>query len=183
LALEAFRRIRAIDRRARMVVAGDGPLRKNLAQQHPDVLFTGALPLAELARHYASADVFLFPSQSETFGNVLLEACASGLTTVSFDYAAPKAYITHDDNGLVAPFGNQSAWLSVAESIADDRARCARLRRAARATAETIGWDAVIDRFEGYVRQVVDAPATPGFARHAMSLHRLFVTPSQQDGR
>lgn len=183
LALEAFRRIRAIDRRARMVVVGDGPLRKNLAQQHPDVLFTGALPVNELARHYASADVFLFPSQSETFGNVLLEACASGLTTVSFDYAAPKSYITHDDNGLLAPFGDQSAWLSVAESVADDRARCTRLRRAARTTAETIGWDAVIDRFEGYVRQVVDAPASQAFDRRDRNLHRLFVTPSQQDGR
>lgn len=156
LALEAFARIRELIPGARMVVVGDGPLRGSLAARQPEVHFTGALPVDELARHYASADVFLFPSMSETFGNVLLEACASGLATVSFDYAAPKAYIRHGANGLLADFGDEDGWLDLAVSLVADPLRIGRLRHAARATAETIGWDAVIDRFEGYLRQAAD---------------------------
>ena len=156
LALEAFTRIREMIPGARMVVVGDGPLRAPLAARHPAVLFTGALPVEELARHYASADVFLFPSMSETFGNVLLEACASGLATVSFDYAAPRTYIRPGVNGLLAAVGDEDGWLDHAEAIAGDPLRIGRLRHAARATAEGIGWEAVIDRFEGYLRQAAD---------------------------
>lgn len=156
LALKAFARLRSQVPGARMVVVGDGPLRPGFAQQHPDVRFTGALAVEDLARHYASADVFLFPSMSETFGNVLLEAMASGLATVSFDYAAPKTYVQQDDNGVIAPFGNEAAWLDHACALVADPKRLARLRPAARATALTIGWDAVIDRFEGFLRRVAD---------------------------
>ncbi len=156
LALAAFARVRELVPTARMVVAGEGPLRRGLSTQHPAVLFTGALSVEDLARHYASADVFMFPSMSETFGNVLLEAMASGLATVSFCYAAPKAFIQHDDNGVLAPFGDEIAWLDQACALVADPVRIARLRPAARATALTIGWEAVIDRFEHLLRRVAD---------------------------
>lgn len=159
LALTAFKRIRETVANARMVVVGDGPLRRGLSEQHPGVIFTGALPVEDLARHYASADIFLFPSMSETFGNVLLEAMASGLATVSFDYAAPKAYVQHEDNGLIAGFGDEASWLTMACALAAHPGYIARLRPAARATAEAIGWSAVIDRFETLLRRVADQPS------------------------
>ena len=159
LALAAFKRIRETVANARMVVVGDGPLRRGLSEQHPGVIFTGALPVEDLARHYASADIFLFPSMSETFGNVLLEAMASGLATVSFDYAAPKAYVQHEDNGLLAGFGDEASWMTMACALAAHPTYIARLRPAARATAEAIGWDAVIDRFETLLRRVADQPS------------------------
>ena len=159
LALNAFKRIRETVTNSRMVVVGDGPLRRGLSDQHPGVIFTGALPVEDLARHYASADIFLFPSMSETFGNVLLEAMASGLATVSFDYAAPKAYVQHEDNGLLATFGDEASWQTMACALAAHPAYIARLRPAARATAETIGWNAVIDRFESLLRRVADQPS------------------------
>jgi glycosyltransferase involved in cell wall biosynthesis len=59
-----------------------------------------------LARHYASSDLFLFPSMSETFGNVVLEAMASGIATVAFDYAAPQRYLRHAHSGWRIPFGH-----------------------------------------------------------------------------
>ena len=158
LALNAFKRIRETVTNARMVVVGDGPLRRGFSDQHPGVIFTGALPVEDLARHYASADIFLFPSMSETFGNVLLEAMASGLATVSFDYAAPKAYVQHEDNGLLATFGDEASWLTMACALAAHPTYIARLRPAARATAEAIGWNAVIDRFESLLRRVADQP-------------------------
>jgi glycosyltransferase involved in cell wall biosynthesis len=160
LALETFARIQRANPRARMVVVGDGPLRSGLATAHPQVHFTGALPVADLARHYASADVFLFPSMSETFGNVLLEAMASGLATVSFDYAAPQAYVRHGDNGLLAAFGDEAEWQDLATDLLADPRRIKRLGEHARHTANTIGWDAVINRFEELLRGVADGTLT-----------------------
>lgn len=182
LALAAFKRIKAAQPNARMVVAGDGPLRPGFASAHPGVLFTGELKIEDLTRHYATADIFLFPSMSETFGNVLLEACASGLATVSFDYAAPQTYIRPGDNGLLAAFGDEAAWLEQACALAADPARINRLRLAARSTAEGLGWDAVIDRFELLLRRAADPREI--FSRASSRLH---VAPSysgrnQEDG-
>ena len=165
LALAAFQRIRRQNPAAQMIVVGDGPLRASLAAQYPEVRFTGALPVADLARHYASADVFLFPSMSETFGNVLLEALASGLATVSFAYAAPLAYVRHGENGQLIPFGDEPSWTSAACALATDRELIERLRAHARGTALGIGWDAVIDRYEGYLRQVADGTFTASSSR------------------
>ena len=160
LALKAFARIQQHQPRARMVVVGDGPLRSGLTSGHPGVRFTGALPVEELARHYAAADVFLFPSMSETFGNVLLEAMASGLATVSFNYAAPQAYVRHNENGLLADFEDEDGWHELATGLLTDQRRIRRLGEHARHTATTIGWDAVINRFEELLRGVADGTLT-----------------------
>jgi glycosyltransferase involved in cell wall biosynthesis len=170
LALAAFQRIRAALPRARLIVVGEGPLRRGLTEQFPEVHFTGALPLADLARHYASADIFLFPSMSETFGNVLLEAMASGLATVSFDYAAAKSYVQHEENGLLANFGDEASWMHMAGILAAHPAQIARLRPAARATAECIGWQAVIERFEMLLRRTSDQPSASLLAQRALGL-------------
>ena len=77
LAIEAYRAMKRAGLARQLVVVGDGPLRETLQRAHPDVLFCGAQTGLALAAHYASADVFLFPSETETFGNVVLEAMAS----------------------------------------------------------------------------------------------------------
>jgi glycosyltransferase involved in cell wall biosynthesis len=78
-AISTSERLKLIHAGARFILVGDGPLREKLQHTHPDYLFCGIQTGEALARHYASADIFLFPSQSETFGNVVLEAMASGL--------------------------------------------------------------------------------------------------------
>ncbi len=93
--LAAFDAIRRRVPAARLVVVGDGPAAKSLRAQCPDVHFAGIRTGEELAAHYASADVFLFPSLTETFGNVTLEAMASGLAVVAYDYAAAAQHIRH----------------------------------------------------------------------------------------
>ena len=103
VALKAWRALQAIVPAARIVVVGDGPQRAALSEAYPDAIFTGMQHGEALAAHYASADMFLFPSLSETFGNVVLEAMASGLPVVAFDRAAAQEHVANGISGLVVP--------------------------------------------------------------------------------
>ena len=93
LAVLAFRQLQRNRPDARFVWVGDGPARAKLAQEHPDFIFCGLQRGDEVARHFASADLFLFPSHSETFGNTTLEAMASGVAAVAFDYGAAREHL------------------------------------------------------------------------------------------
>jgi glycosyltransferase involved in cell wall biosynthesis len=92
-----------------------------------------------LAVHYASGDVLLFPSLSETFGNITLEGMASGLATVAFDYAAARQHIRHGVDGMTAPVGDEPGYLACVEALARDTAFVTQLRAEARRSAECIG--------------------------------------------
>lgn len=140
---------------ARLVMVGDGPERAALAARHPDIVFAGTRTGEDLAAHYASADIFLFPSLTETFGNVTLEAMASGLAVVAYDYAGARQYLAHERNGLLAPFNDGEAFVGLATAIATNPRRAASLRVQARASAERIDWDNVFDDFEAVLRDVM----------------------------
>jgi glycosyltransferase involved in cell wall biosynthesis len=107
LALEAFEAIQKSNQNTKLVFVGDGPMREELSKACPQAIFSGSQQGQALAEHYASADLFIFPSITETFGNVVPEALASGLCVVAYDYAAAGDIIKHGHNGLLAPF-NQS---------------------------------------------------------------------------
>ncbi|MBP6626001.1 MAG: glycosyltransferase, partial [Arenimonas sp.] len=87
-----------------------GPARADLQAANPDFIFTGVLRGESLARHFASADVFCFPSLSETFGNVTLEAMASGIATVAFDYGAAREHLCDGAHGATAAFGDEAGF-------------------------------------------------------------------------
>ena len=148
LLFEAFRAIKAAMPSVHLVVVGDGPLRKKLARAHPYARFTGFLSRAYLAEHYASADLFLYPSLSETFGNVVTEAMASGLPIVAFDYAATARFIRKGENGWPVPLGDREEFIRTSAALAQNRELRQRLGSAARATAETISWEFVIEKLE-----------------------------------
>ncbi|MFA6961564.1 MAG: glycosyltransferase family 1 protein [Opitutaceae bacterium] len=169
LLIEAFARIRATQPSAKFVIVGDGPLRKKLARAHPWILFTGFLPRADLARHYASGDAFLYASITETFGNVVTEAMASGLPVLAYDYAAPARYIRNLENGLTVPFDDRAAWLHAAETLATTPDLRRRLGENARRTAEGISWTHVIDGFERDLHEVagLTVPTAPAPANVA----------------
>src|SRR5271154_685552 len=99
LATAAYREMKRLNARNKFIVVGDGPLRRRLQREDTDVIFAGMQTGEQLARHYASADVFLFPSETETFGNVTLEAMASGLAVIAYDYAAARVHIRQGETG------------------------------------------------------------------------------------
>ena len=150
--LETFMKIRGTHPTARCVVVGDGPIRKRLEERFKDVHFAGVRSGDDLARHYASADVLLFPSETETFGNVLLEGMASGLITVSYDYAASRIHITDGRNGLKAPKSDEEEFKRRAEAAAKVGS-WSDVRREARLHTEEHGWSRIIDIFESSLVQ------------------------------
>jgi glycosyltransferase involved in cell wall biosynthesis len=165
LAVAAFLALQQSEPRARFVLVGDGPERALLQAKYPQFEYAGVRRGADLAAHYASADIFLFPSTTETFGNVITEAMASGLVLLSYDYAAARQYLVNRFNGFVVPLHDAPAFLDQASRLMEDRASWARLRAEARSTALTITWDAIIDRFEAEL-----ANASGGTLRFSQTL-------------
>ncbi|MEF3193496.1 MAG: glycosyltransferase family 1 protein [Halothiobacillaceae bacterium] len=143
----------------RAVMVGDGPLAAGLRQSHPDIHFAGPQVGEALAAHYASADLFIFPSLSETFGNVLLEAMASGLAVLAFDYAAARLLINHNRSGLVAPMGDEAAFLRQAVRLAGDDDLVASLGQAARKRAEQESWASIARQLESMWLEVLETSA------------------------
>lgn len=155
LVVKAFQAMHERNAKAQLVMVGDGPARSSLAGRHPKIIFAGTRSGEDLATHYASADVFLFPSLTETFGNVTLEAMASGLAVVAYEYAAARQCMVHERSGLLVPFGDSLAYLGMAVGLTKDSARMRRLRVCARLAAERIGWEGVVHQFESVLRGVV----------------------------
>ncbi|GAA4807473.1 glycosyltransferase family 1 protein [Lysobacter hankyongensis] len=135
LAVRAFREIQRDIPKARFVWVGDGPARAQLQRDNPDFVFCGIQRGEALARHFASADLFLFPSRSETYGNVTLEAMASGVPTVAFDYGAAHECLRDGEHGAAVADGHaqaDDAFVRAALRIATDTGLRAQMRMAAR---------------------------------------------------
>ncbi len=118
LVVKAYEAMRAARHDVRLVFVGDGPQRAPLQQRCPDAVFAGMRRGEDLAAHYASADLFAFASLTETFGNVTIEALASGLPVLAFDTAAAGDWVRHGLNGWLLPvddadgFARQAALLA-----------------------------------------------------------------------
>lgn len=147
LALETWQHARQDHPDLKMVVVGDGPVRKKLEKKWPEVHFAGMRYDDDLAAHYASADIFLFASESETFGNVVVEAMSSGLVALTYDYAAGRQFINSGENGHLVPLGDEKALLNTLNQILNDRESWNAIRIAARQTAENYPWSDTIQKF------------------------------------
>jgi glycosyltransferase involved in cell wall biosynthesis len=147
LAVAAYRAMQQFSASVRFIVVGDGPLRTPLQKAHPDLLFCGVQTGEQLARHYASADMFLFPSETETFGNVTLEAMASGLVVVAYNYAAAHMHMTHGETGVLVPYGEPQAFIDAAVELARAPQSLDTIRQQARAYVVSVDWQCVVERF------------------------------------
>ena len=155
LAFQAFRAIQTQVPDAKFLIVGDGPERTRLQALYPDCLFVGMQRGIALAQHYASADLFLYPSTSETYGNVIVEAMASGLPVLSFDYAAAHQHIRQGENGWVVPFADHTGFIQASVELALQPALCQRLGQQAAVTARQLSWSKVVAQLDQQIQSIV----------------------------
>jgi len=153
------------DPRVRLVLVGDGPERTRLTQRYPGVHFAGTRRGEDLAAHYASADVFLFPSVTETYGNVVPEAMASGLAVVAYDCAAAGQLIRHGESGLLASTDDTVGFCRQARRLAGEMAFVRSLGLKARELATQLDWGRIVDAVVTEYEAAIAAPTLqPGLA-------------------
>ncbi|MBN1103819.1 MAG: glycosyltransferase [Deltaproteobacteria bacterium] len=131
---EGFRRLHQARRDLRLIVVGDGPYLLDLKKVLADlpVTFTGSLFGEDLAQAYASSDLFVFPSTTDTFGNVVLEAQASGLPVIVTNEGGPQENLVHGSTGLIVPANDMEAFVQTILGLINDPEAMARMRCQAR---------------------------------------------------
>lgn len=147
LVMRTYERMKDLDDRIRLVLVGNGPELPSIKKRYKDVIIAGIQRGESLAQHYASGDIFLFPSLTDTFGNVVTEAMASGLALVSFDYAAAREHTKHEESAVLAPFGEEGKYIQSATSLLERPNLLNEIRQAARRKAVDISWDKIVDEF------------------------------------
>jgi glycosyltransferase involved in cell wall biosynthesis len=138
---------------ARFVVVGDGPMLESLKLRMPHALFLGQQSGETLARSYASADAFIFPSLTETYGNVVPEAMASGLAVLAFDCAAAGELIDHGVSGLLSPVASPGVFIELARVLAGDPGLRRSLAQKAREASLLNDWESVVGRLESVLQR------------------------------
>ncbi len=159
LLISAFEGMRLRAHDVRLVLVGDGPERARLAQRCPEAVFAGMRLGEDLAAHYASADLFVFPSLTETWGNVVPEAMASGLTVMAYEHAAASELIRHGDNGLLARAGDEAEFCGVARRSAVDFRHVREMGERARHDAMRLDWGRILDVVEAEYTEAIKTPA------------------------
>ena len=129
------------------IIAGDGAAREELEAKMPSAYFTGKLDQEELALYYASSDVFAFPSISETYGNVVVEAMASGCACVIADGGGSRSFIKHHFNGFLCEPNNEEEYLQRIIQIIDDNNLKQKFRMNSFSLVKKISWSSLVDQY------------------------------------
>ncbi|MBI1368321.1 MAG: glycosyltransferase [Planctomycetes bacterium] len=139
--LDAFAKL---DLPGTKIIIGEGPVRPKLQERYPDVMFLGFLEDEKLAEYYAAADVFVFPSRTDTFGNVMLEAMASGTPVAAYPVTGPVDVVSNGQTGVLDEDLKRAAMGALA---LNDRAACRRY-------AESLPWSRLVKQFENYLAPI-----------------------------
>jgi glycosyltransferase involved in cell wall biosynthesis len=139
-----------------LVLVGDGPFREEMEKLAPEARFLGIRRDAELAAIFASADIFLFPGRAETFGQVVLEAAASGLPAVVTMGTGVEEVIVRDRTALAVAPGDLDSFEHSVRRLLDDRELRRRMGEAAREHAAKRSWAATFARLEQTYRSFLD---------------------------
>jgi glycosyltransferase involved in cell wall biosynthesis len=130
-----------------LVLVGDGPYLKELKTQLPDACSTGYLAGLELAKAYASADIFCFPSTTDTFGNVVIESLASGVPCVVSDQGGPRELIRDGVTGFITKSLDVDDFAAAVRRIVDDEKLLATMRINARKAVQDRDWSEAFKKF------------------------------------
>lgn len=145
--VDAFNAIATRRPDAKLVFVGDGPMTEKLKQQCPQAVFCGSRRGEDLAAHYASGDLFLFPSLTETFGNVTTEALASGLCVVAYAHAAAAEVIRSGHNGVTVAAGDETAYIEAACALASQPEQLHAIRAHAAPSMRHFDWHQIVNTF------------------------------------
>lgn len=157
VAIQAFQTMKKTEKYpSKLIIVGDGPDRPRLESlvDCEDVIFTGSLSGHQLSEAYASADVFIFSSQVETFGNVVLEAMASGLPVLAYDYACAHLHIEHEATGWLSPMGRSVLFYKNVKNLPEKEV-LNKMGENARNVVKNIGWNHPVQQFEQALYAVV----------------------------
>ena len=160
LVIQTYQAAQQTGAKVRLVVAGDGPYLEEFKRRCPDAVFLGMCSHETLASVYASADVFLFPSLTETFGNVTLEALASGTPVLAFDCAAASELVHTGHNGWLVPSDREARYIATAQEIVRDPARVMAMRQATRQSVVELDWLQIVLRVERIFLQALSSGPT-----------------------
>src|SRR5699024_9215729 len=139
--VDTIKRLQQDNSSVKAMIVGDGPARKELEHMLPNAHFTGFITGSELSKAYASSDVFLFPSETETFGNVTLEAMSSGLPCVVADATGSRSLVESGVNGYLAAPRDTKEFARCVSDIVNDKSLREKMSKAARQKALAYSWE------------------------------------------
>ena len=154
LALSVYEELKETEPKLKFVLVGDGPQLDSIKIRYRDIICCGMQTGEDLARHFASGDIFLFPSKTDTFGNVVTEAMASGLAVVSFNYAAAHEHIHNEFNGMLAKFGDDDGFSDQAAALLDRPHLLKRVKDNAQTHAQSISWQSIVTQFVNQLNEL-----------------------------
>ena len=148
LVLKTYEALQFMADQIKLVMVGDGPLKEQFQKRYPGIIFPGMLSQTELAKYYASSDLFVFPSQTETFGNVTLEALASGIPVLAFDCAAAKDWVQTGMNGWLVSENNQDGFAAQAVSVLKQPLILDQVTQSTRQQVIHLDWSQIAEQVE-----------------------------------
>jgi glycosyltransferase involved in cell wall biosynthesis len=156
LIVQTYQALIEAGRPVKMIFAGDGPMRAITQVKCPDALFVGMCTHEQLAILYASADLLLFPSLTETFGNVTLEALASATPVLAFDCAAAGEFIKDKRNGWLVNSDEPQTYIKRALEITKEKSTLVDARAFTRDSVEHLGWDEIACQVETVFHRAIE---------------------------
>ena len=146
--LKAYEALKVTGQAFKLVMVGDGPLKEQFQKRYPEIIFPGMLSQSNLAAYYASSDLFIFPSQTETFGNVTLEALASGIPVLAFDCAAARDWVQTGVNGWLVAENNPEGFAAQAVAIFNSKDLLDQITQSTRQQVVHLDWDQIAEQVE-----------------------------------
>jgi glycosyltransferase involved in cell wall biosynthesis len=146
--LKAYEALKVTGQAFKLVMVGDGPLKEQFQKRYPEIIFPGMLSQSNLAAYYASSDLFIFPSQTETFGNVTLEALASGIPVLAFDCAAARDWVQTGVNGWLVAENNPEGFAAQAVAIFTSKDLLDQITESTRQQVVHLDWDQIAEQVE-----------------------------------
>jgi glycosyltransferase involved in cell wall biosynthesis len=135
------------NKQVNFIVAGDGVARKEAEAKMPKAHFLGMISHEDLATVYASSDVYFFPSDTESFGNVIIEAMASGLPCVAADGGGPKSLIVDDVSGYLCPPNDAEYYLEKIDNLLENETLRDRIIKGGLEFTDTLSWEKLAETY------------------------------------